>query len=373
MGRALWWCALFAVCFLSAIYAFPYLRSRGGAGASGESVSRPAVLSLWHTDTFEGGRGSRAAFLKRVAAEYGKKNGGVIVLVSSYTIEGLQAALKKGEAPDLLSFGIGADVDPAAFVPLGAEFFKGLKTGAGAGGSASGDYGSVSGSGAKTAFAAPWCMNCYALYTEKGDFANASAENTLIARGGKNLAEAAAGLTFAGESISGGAKESVAAYAAFLNGEKEFLLGTGRDVYRFAARLRAVRAKFLSAYNDLYQQIGVLSARTNREKRAAGAEFIRYLLSEEVQKRLPQIGMFSAYYKVYGAGADSVTGGGVGSGGAGEEIAGALAAQIENEIFVSGGARRYADAFLSAEARIAAAELALNGRTEELEKYLKAK
>lgn len=344
-GRALWWCALFAVCFLSAVYAFPYLRS-GGAGASGESVNRPTVLSLWHTDTFEGGRGSRAAFLKRAAAEYGKQNGNVIVLVSSYSAEGLKAALNNGETPDLLSFGIGTEIDPSAFMPLGAEFFKGLKTGASAG------TGNV-------VSAVPWCMNCYALYTEKGDFANASAENTLVAKGGKNLAEAAAALAFFGSKISDGVKESVAAYAAFLNGEKEFLLGTGRDIYRFAARNRQVKAKFLPEYNDLYQQIGVLSARTDQKKRAAGARFIAYLLSEDVQKRLPQIGMFSAYCKAYAAAGDNVT-----------EAAGALAAQLENEMFASGGARAYADAFLSAEARGAAAELALSGRTEELKQYL---
>lgn len=113
-GRALWWCALFAVCFLSAFYAFPYLRARGGGQENNVGADRPAVLSLWHTDTFEGGKGSRAAFLKRVAAEYGKKNRGVAVLVSSYSAEGLQAAFLKGETPDLLSFGIGAEADTAA-------------------------------------------------------------------------------------------------------------------------------------------------------------------------------------------------------------------------------------------------------------------
>lgn len=206
-GRALWWCALFAVCFLSAFYAFPYLRARGGGQENNVGADRPAVLSLWHTDTFEGGKGSRAAFLKRVAAEYGKKNRGVAVLVSSYSAEGLQAAFLKGETPDLLSFGIGAEADTAAFMPLSAEFTKTLKAGRGAG-------------TGKAAFAVPWCVNVYALYTENGDFSDVSAENTLISSDGKNLAEAAAAIAFPGEKLSGGVTESVAAYAAFLNGEK---------------------------------------------------------------------------------------------------------------------------------------------------------
>lgn len=359
LGRALWWCALFAVCFLSAAYAFPYLRSRGASDAidaadgAGTGENKPIVLSLWHTDTFEGGKGSRATFLKRAAAEYGKKNGGVIVLISSFTAAGLKAAFEKGETPDLLSFGIGAEVDPGVFAPLNKEFTKGLKIGAGAG---------VPGSG-KAALAVPWCMNCYALYTEKGDFFNASAENTLVSSGGKNLAEAAFTFAFAGEKLQGGAKESVAAYTAFSGGEKEFLLGTGRDLYRFAARERQVKAKFLPGYNDLYQQIGVISARSGEKKTAAGAAFISYLLSETVQKRLPQIGMFSAYYKVYGnANGEAIE--------AADDIAEKLAAELENELFAAGGARLYADAFLSASARSAAAELAVNGQTEEVRRYL---
>ena len=367
LGRALWWCALFAVCFLSAVYAFPYLRSRGasdatdiagGAGGSAAGENKPIVLSLWHADTFEGGKASRAAFLKRAAAEYGKKNGGVIVLVSSYTTAGLKAAFEKGETPDLVSFGIGAEVNPGRFAPLSAEFTKGLKIGAGAG---------VSGAG-KAALAVPWCMNCYALYTEKGDFSNASAENVLVSSGGNNLAEAAFSFAFAGEKLQGGAKESVAAYAAFLSGEKKFLLATGRDLYRFAARERRVKAKFLPGYNDLYQQIGVISARSGEKKAAAGAAFISYLLSETVQKKLPQIGMFSAYYKVYGEG-----GTGDGAIEAADDIAGTIAADLENELFASGGARLYADAFLSETARKSAAELAVNGQTAEVRQYCKSK
>lgn len=341
-GRALWWCALFAVCFLSAFYAFPYLRARGGGQENNVGADRPAVLSLWHTDTFEGGKGSRAAFLKRVAAEYGKKNRGVAVLVSSYSTEGLQAAFLKGETPDLLSFGIGAEADTAAFMPLSAEFTKTLKAGRGAG-------------TGKAAFAVPWCVNVYALYTENGDFSDVSAENTLISSGGKNLAEAAAAIAFPGEKLSGGVTESVAAYAAFLNGEKKYLLGTGRDIYRFAARNRQVRAEFMPGYNDLYQQIGVMKARTDEKKREAAAAFIQYLLSENVQKRLTELGMFSAYYKAYGG----ETGG--------------IAAQLENELFSCGGARLYADAFLSAEARKTAARCALEGNAAELKNFLKAK
>ena len=68
--------ALFALTFLRAI---PGLKS--GAGEEG----RIRVVRLWNIDTFEGGRGSRTAFLSRIAAAYEKGNPGALVMVSSYT------------------------------------------------------------------------------------------------------------------------------------------------------------------------------------------------------------------------------------------------------------------------------------------------
>ena len=47
--------------------------------------------------------------------------------------------------------------------------------------------------------------------------------------------------------------------------------------------------------------------------------------------------------------------------------------QLENELFSCGGARLYADAFLSAEARKTAARCALEGNAAELKNFLKAK
>ena len=110
------------------------------------------------------------------------------------------------------------------------------------------------------------------------------------------------------------------------------------------------------------------SARSGEKKAGAGAAFISYLLSETVQKKLPQIGMFSAYYKVYGEG-----GTGDGAIEAADDIARTIAADLENELFASGGARLYADAFLSETARESAAELAVNGQTAEVRQYCKSK
>ena len=65
------------------------------------------ILTLWHVETFEGGVGSRGDFITGRAVEFGKK--GRHVLVKTHTIESAKESLKKGEKPDLVSFGIGAD------------------------------------------------------------------------------------------------------------------------------------------------------------------------------------------------------------------------------------------------------------------------
>lgn len=65
--------------------------------------------------------------------------------------------------------------------------------------------------------------------------------------------------------------------------------------------------------------------------------------------------MFSAYYKAYGG----ETGG--------------IAAQLENELFSCGGARLYADAFLSAEARENGGALRLGRKRGGTEKFSESK
>ena len=51
----------------------------------------------------------------------------------------------------------------------------------------------------------------------------------------------------------------------------------------------------LTAFNDLYQYISLTS--TDELKLAYSEKFIDFLLSENVQKKLPKIAMLSAFYK----------------------------------------------------------------------------
>lgn len=223
-----------------------------------EKAEARTVVRVWNIDTFEGGKGSRTAFLKSVAREL---KGEAYYLVTSYTLEGALSAFAEGDAPDVLSFGVGLSEFAERLLPLPYSF-------------AGGEL------GGKT-LAYPWCMGGYYLFSLT-DFEGEG--RTALSVGGENLPAVAARL----EGISGEETESVAAYTGFLSGKYRYLLGTQRDVCRFQARGVIVQARPLTKYCDLYQYIGILSS----EKRDASLAFVEALLSPEVQGRLSQIGMF---------------------------------------------------------------------------------
>ena len=249
-GRILWRGLPFLLLLAAAVIVFVPQKSK-------EAEAR-TVVRVWNIDTFEGGKGSRTAFLKSVAREL---QGEAYYLVTSYTLEGALSAFAEGEAPDVLSFGVGLSEFAERLLPLPYSF-------------AGGEL------GGKT-LAYPWCMGGYYLFSLT-DFEGEG--RTALSVGGENLPAVAARL----EGIAGEETESVAAYTGFLSGKYRYLLGTQRDVCRFQARGAIVQARPLTKYCDLYQYIGILSA----EKRDVSLAFVEALLSPEVQGRLSQIGMF---------------------------------------------------------------------------------
>lgn len=249
-GRMLWRGLPFLLLLAAAVIVFVPQKS--------EKAEARTVVRVWNIDTFEGGKGSRTAFLKSVAREL---KGEAYYLVTNYTLEGALSAFAEGDAPDVLSFGVGLSEFAERLLPLKREF-------------AGGEL------GGKT-LAYPWCMGGYYLFSLT-DFEGEG--RTALSVGGENLPAVAARL----EGISGEETESVAAYTGFLSGKYRYLLGTQRDVCRFQARGVIVQARPLTKYCDLYQYIGILSS----EKRDASLAFVEALLSPEVQGRLSQIGMF---------------------------------------------------------------------------------
>ncbi|MCI8500163.1 MAG: hypothetical protein HFE28_06085 [Clostridia bacterium] len=247
---------LLAAAFLTVLF-FP------DGDADGNQSSAPRVVRVWHIDTFEGGKGSRASFLRDAARILEKKDKNVYYLISPYTAEGARAAAQEGDLPDMLSFGVGLGDFMEQSLPL-ARMFAGGETG--------GDC-----------LAYPWCAGRYSLFSLDENFDEAG--TVAISAGGSNLAEVAAYLN----NVEGERIESGAAYVGFLNKKYRYLLGTQRDECRFATRGVTVYRKELNEYCDLYQYIACLNAK----KASDCKKFIDVLLGKEVQGKLSQIGMFS--------------------------------------------------------------------------------
>lgn len=245
---------LFSVCYLFI-----------GAKKTQKPHSEPLVLRLWHVETFEGGKGSRSAFLKRVAKNF-EKTENALVLVETYTVAGLENAFSVGACPDLLSFARGVPdfLDRALSLPCS---FSG-------------------GSIGMNTYAYPWCAGQYYLFSETGDFSDVTAENTLLSVSGALTDFSASFFGLRGEFAH---EPSTGAYVSFLSGEYKYLLGTQRDICRFETRGRAVKNKPLTDFNDLFQCISV----TSEAHAELAFAFVKELLSEQTQSSLGDIGMLS--------------------------------------------------------------------------------
>ena len=227
-----------------------------------EETIKPCVVQIWHVDTFEGGKGSRASFLKKVATRVEKSDNTLYYMIKTYTVEGAREALKEGQKPDILSFGIGFGDCAEGALPLSYRF-------------SGGEIGS-------DCLAYPWAAGRYSLFCLENDFEKQG--DTVISEGGHNLAQAVASF----HAIAGETLPSTSAYVQFLNGKYRYLLGTQRDECRFQTRGVTVYRKDLNDYCDLYQYISCLSA----EKFEVCIKFIDCLLGKEMQESLSQIGMF---------------------------------------------------------------------------------
>ena len=258
--------ALAAAVLFCAFAAYPALTAIG----KNEPAAYEGILRLWHIDSFEGGKGSRASFLGGVAKEFEREHEGLFVLITVHTAQSAARAVAEGDVPDLLSFGCGASFAADIVRPLPFA------------GAPQAEIGGES-------CAVAWCRGAYFLFATEGDFSDVNAQNTVLSQGrGANVCGAA---YLAGLRGDFAALPSVQAYLALMQGKYKYMLGTQRDVWRFETRAFPVQTKALSEYCDLMQYIAVCS--TDAPSYAAAAEFVELLLSAEVQGRLTSVGMLA--------------------------------------------------------------------------------
>ncbi len=238
---------------LCACLCFP----RGKRDISAQKI----IIEVWNVDTFEGGKGSRTSFLNSVSRTVDEDE--VYFYILSYTKEGAESAFERGIYPDMLTYGLGLDGIAERCVPLPYAF---------AGGQADGKN-----------LAVPWAAGGYFLFSMTDNFTEKG--ETAISIGGENLAPVAAYF----HDVKGVELASQEAYTRFLNGEFRYLLGTQRDVCRFASRGVTVYTRPLTEYNDLFLYISILSS----EKKKICLRLVEALLSDATQGRLSEIGFHS--------------------------------------------------------------------------------
>lgn len=232
------------------------------------------VITVWHIDTFEGGKWSRREFLNYVAKKFEKKNVGVLIMVKSISRDGIVESINKGELPDIVSYGAGVDLVKLAEIKCNKTFNNGQVN--------------------KKQYALPWCKGGYVLFSKADKQMDNKIEKLVVSQSEYSQPL----LSFLSENILTEKIEVLSpldAYVQFVTGKADYFLGTQRDVERLQAKGYSYNAKPLEHFNDLYQYVSITEKGNSKN---FTQKFIEYLLSEEIQKELTKISMFSQFYDI---------------------------------------------------------------------------
>lgn len=233
---------------LGVLIAVPCMALTKSDKSVAENGNKP-LLTVWQIDSFEGGRGSRADYLNSLGKQFSQKYN-YYVTVTSLSADAVRYNLENGIMPDAISYGAGA---------YGLEaYVNSYKC---------------------------WCYGGYCLLTLNGDFSDVSVGNTVINEGKDNLASACALLT----GLSGaGIEKPTLAYVNLINGTYKYLLGTQRDIFRLKTRQVQFKVKPITEFNDLYQNISVISS---GERGKCVNDFIDFVIGQS--DNVSKIGLFA--------------------------------------------------------------------------------
>lgn len=256
-------CPIFLIPQINTYYRFDKANAKDGV-----------FLELWNVDTFEGGTNSRSKFLENVAIAYEKTHKKEYVIVRNLTIDELKNMLSQNKVCDLISFGggVGELIRPFCndLSDINSNLQQKFKH--------SGEYNGQQ-------LSLPWCVGGYVKCSDGNGIKNpvygVGVENTIP------------------PTISGNKKiykTQYEAYNGYLKGEFDILLGTQRDYFRLSNKLtlgliQSCVFEYETSYTDLLQQIAVCC--TEEKSFSIAKNFISFLLSDENQKKLKDIGMFS--------------------------------------------------------------------------------
>ncbi len=234
------------------------------------------ILTVWHVDTFEGGEGSRKQYLLKVSREFEESNEGVLVSVIDYTPTAVKEQINKGIYPDLISFGNGVEIKNQREITNSISFKAGEING--------------------RQYAIPWCRGGYLLITkssEKINLSNQQIDRLIVSQSEYTLPLGALML----ENVCASdmtVKSPLDAYVDFVSSKETVLLGTQRDVVRLRNRGIEIKTRPLTSFCDLYQYVAITTM--NKDKIELCEKFVNILLSQDSQKNLKNISMFSINY-----------------------------------------------------------------------------
>lgn len=237
-------------------------------------VTYQGIITVWQIDSFEGGTGSRKQFLLDCGTSFEKKHKGVLIMVTTHTINSAEENFKKGVYPDLISYGVGLDIQNVSKIktenPLAVALLG------------SNEYGAV------------WCRGVYCII-ENVNYKGKEEFSLTVSKG--NFTNPLVALLDA-EKVYAVNKvlTPLDAYVNFVSGNTRYLLGTQRDVVRLNNRGFEYGVEALNGFSDLNQFISVVSK--DEQKRFYAEQFVNYLLSDDIQKSLNKIAMFSAQLTV---------------------------------------------------------------------------
>lgn len=218
---------------------------------------KTVYLELWHIDTFEGGTGSRKAFLENAVKNF-NASGNIKIIVKQQTVLSCEENFSKCIYPDMISYGNGLNLPFERLYTL--DKFN--------------------------SYALVWCCGGYVLIER----ADEKIDGVILSEQKNTVCLLAYHLSNLDLPVFSQEKSTSAIYSFYKNKQKA-LLGTQRDLYRLQNKDLNIKVTVLDGYNDLYQYISVLS--DEKENAVYSTYFVNYLLSDKVQSDLYKIGMCS--------------------------------------------------------------------------------
>ena len=274
-------CLFLIACIVFLIIAPFVLLPKINKAYSFDSIEKNnTFLELWEIDTFEGGTNSRSKFLENTAVMFEQKNSGVYIIVRNLSLPQAILMLQQDAIPDLVSFGVGVGDYIKAYIKelnISTSIRKSVLNSAKLN---------------NKLLALPWCMGGY-VWCSFNDI--------------NNLKESKVGVAVENNIPPKTENKSIIryntqydAYKDFLSNNYDVLLGSQRDYFRLNNKvslgaIEKCNFKFNNSYTDLVQYIAITT--TNLNNISPCQNFIRFLLEDNIQKRLTNIGMFSVCEK----------------------------------------------------------------------------